>query len=218
MAPRPSPVHHSVHSCEPDHGRTSGDTTVTVFGANFGNVGEAHGALHVYINGVACAQSRRVSDTEAVCVTPPGPAGAQVCRLLLPLPTLVIPAPTSELYVCVDAGRHLSRLHLIERRLCFLPLPCLCVRAGEGVVKRIPVPRRVWGDLRQVRCCPSKPWLEEVQRSKRAAWSLGIRKSSNAISRPPGHTPVHHSGTKPFHNALRGDSSAAGSPTPSPHA
>lgn len=92
MSPHLSPLNHSVHSCEPDHGRTSGDSTVTVFGANFGNVGDARGALHVYVNGVACAHSRRLSDTEAVCVTPPGPAGAQVCCLLLPLLTLVVRA------------------------------------------------------------------------------------------------------------------------------
>jgi hypothetical protein len=106
----------SVHACEPDHGRTSGDSTITVLGANFGNVGDARGALRVFINGVACAHSRRVSDTLAVCVTPPGPAGAQVspsaasstrcprsvpsqCPNRLSTPT-VVPASAASLLSC----------------------------------------------------------------------------------------------------------------------
>lgn len=72
----------SVDVVVPEHGRTSGGTLVTVHGSNFGPV-EAEGQVVVLVAGVPCAQTTRVSDKVALCLTPPGIPGVKASAPLV---------------------------------------------------------------------------------------------------------------------------------------
>eukprot|EP00239_Pterosperma_sp_CCMP1384_P007020 CAMPEP_0197856668 /NCGR_PEP_ID=MMETSP1438-20131217/29007_1 /TAXON_ID=1461541 /ORGANISM="Pterosperma sp., Strain CCMP1384" /LENGTH=513 /DNA_ID=CAMNT_0043472199 /DNA_START=209 /DNA_END=1747 /DNA_ORIENTATION=- len=65
-----------VDMVSPDHGQTNGGTYVTVSGSNFG-LPESSSEIEVTVGGVACLQLEHISDKQAVCVTPPGIAGAK---------------------------------------------------------------------------------------------------------------------------------------------